>query len=114
MNRFAAFAIALAVTAVAPQAAAQPATPLDNLLRQDVRLAVVAERLLAANRDLCRRHMPLAGMVLHSRDQYRAEAAGNAFANGAIAVAAVLPGSPAAAAGIAAGDGVAAIDARRT
>ena len=98
--------------AFAQQVAAQ--TPLDNLLRQDVRLAIVAERLLAANRDLCRRQMPLTGLVLHSQDQYRGDTAGNAFANGPIAVAAIVPGSPAATAGIGAGDGVAAIGARRT
>jgi len=108
------FPLALACLALAQPAAAQPATPLDNLLRQDVRLATVAERLLSANNELCRLHMPLTGMVLHSRDQYRAEVAGSAFANGEIAVAAVLPGSAAATAGIAAGDGVAAIGERRT
>src|SRR5687767_15471667 len=105
--------LALAVVAFAQPVVAQTATPLDTLLRQDVRLAAVAERLLAANRELCRTHMPLTGMVLHSRDQYRPEVAGNAFANGTIAVAAVLPGSPAAAAGVAASDGIAAIGATR-
>jgi hypothetical protein len=83
------------------------------LLEQDVRLATIAERMLAANRDLCRQHMPLTGMVLHSQDQYRASIAGNAFANGRIAVSALVPGSAASAA-LALGDGIAAIDGTRT
>jgi Zn-dependent protease with chaperone function len=89
--------------------AAQSASPIDRLLAQDVRLATVAERLLGANRALCRQTMPLTGLVLHSRDQYRADVAGAAFANGAIAIAAVLPGSPAASAAVRPGDGVVAI-----
>jgi Zn-dependent protease with chaperone function len=93
---------------------AQPTSPIDRLMQQDVRLAAVAERLLGANRQLCRQEMPLIGMIWHSRDQYRAELAGNAFANGTIAVEAVLPGSAAAAAGVQAGDGIVAIGDRRT
>lgn len=98
----------------ATPAAAQDGDAIALLTRQDVRLAAVAERLQAANRALCRRLMPLTGLVLHSREQYRAEALGSAFANGLIAVAAVVPGSPAAAAGIVAGDGLAAIGGHRT
>jgi hypothetical protein len=64
--------------AFAQQLAAQPASPIDRLLAQDVRLAAVAERLLGANRALCRQMMPLTGLVLHSRDQYRADVAGTA------------------------------------
>jgi Zn-dependent protease with chaperone function len=52
--------------------------------------------------------MPLTGIVLHSRDQYGAAVAGNAFANGRIAVAAVVPGSKAAAV-VAPGDAITAI-----
>ena len=83
------------------------------LHEQDVRLATVAERMLAANRDLCRQHMPLTGMVLQSEDQYRASIAGNAFVNGRITIGALVPGSAASAA-LATGDGVAAIDGTRT
>ena len=88
---------------------AQQTSPVDRLVQQDVRLAAVADRLLAANRELCRQEMPLIGMVLHSRDQYRGDVAGDAFANGSIAVAGVLPGSPAASAAVQAGDAIAAI-----
>ncbi|HEY6816009.1 MAG TPA: M48 family metalloprotease [Croceibacterium sp.] len=83
------------------------------LLAQDVRLGTVAERLLGANRELCRQHMPLTGMILHSEDQYRSSIAGNAFVNGRIAIGALVPDSAAAAA-LATGDGIAAIGGRRT
>jgi predicted Zn-dependent protease len=53
-------------------------------------------------------------MILHSRDQYRARVAGEAFANGPIAVAGVVPGSPAAAAEVGPRDGIAAIGDRQT
>jgi hypothetical protein len=96
------------------QLSAQQTGPVARLNHQDVRLAAVAERLLAANRALCRQEMPLTGIVLHSRDQYRGSVAGDAFANGAVAVAGVVPGSPAAAAEIVAGDGIAAIADRPT
>lgn len=86
---------------------------MNALIEQDARLATVAERMLEANRDLCRQHMPLTGLVLHSQDQYGRSVAGNAFANGRIAVAAVVPGSPAAAV-LAPGDAIAAIGSTRT
>ena len=100
--------------AFAPQVGAQDSGGIDRLITQDARLAAIAERLLGANRALCRAEMPLTGLVLHSRDQYRAEIAGDAFVNGPIAVAAVLPGSPAASAGLAAGDALSAIGDRQT
>ena len=107
-------AVALAAMAFGQQVVAQQTNPVERLVQQDVRLATVAERLLAANRELCRQEMPLAGIVLHSRDQYRAEVAGAAFANGTIAVAAVVPGSAAAGAAVTPGDGIAAIGDRQT
>ena len=85
---------------------------MSALVLQDVRLATIAERLLAANRDLCRQHMPLTGLVLHSRDQYRPSVAGDAFENGRVAVAALVPGS-AASADVGPGDGLAAIGGAR-
>jgi hypothetical protein len=105
-------AFACAVMAFGQQVAAHSSDAMSALLVQDVRLATVAERLLAANRELCRQHMPLTGLVLHSRDQYRASVAGDAFANGRIAVGTLVPGSPASAQ-VSPGDGIAAIgDAR--
>jgi hypothetical protein len=101
--------IVLAAIAFAQQSFAQPTDPVAALAMQDARLAVVADRMLAANDRLCRQHMPVTGMVLHSSDQYRGGIAGRAFANGSIAVEAVVPGSAADRAGIEAGDGLAAI-----
>jgi len=107
-------ALALAVMAFGQQLSAQQPDPIGLLIEQDVRLAGIAERLLAANRVLCRQDMPLTGMVLHSRDQYRARLAREAFANGPVAVAGVVPGSPAAAAAVRPRDGIAAIGDRPT
>src|SRR5688572_8269888 len=107
MNSSIKFAIACACMAFAQQSAAQ-SSAMNALVEQDVRLATIAERVLAANRELCRQHMPLTGMVLHSRDQYGRAVAGDAFANGRIAVAAIVPGSPASTA-LAAGDAIAAV-----
>jgi len=114
MNSFARLALALAAMAFAQQVGAQTPTAVDRLIRQDVRLAGIAERLLEANRALCRLEMPLTGLVLHSQDQYRTGVAGEAFANGPIAVAAVVPGSAAAQAHIEPRDALAAIGDRRT
>jgi hypothetical protein len=106
--------LALAVLTFSPSIAAQAQGPMAALERQDLRLATVAERMLAANDSLCRQHMPLTGLILHSRDQYGASMAGDAFANGRVAVEAVVPGSAAERAGVVAGDGIVAIGAVRT
>lgn len=98
----------MAASAAGLPARAQGGDTLAMLLAQDVRLAAVGERLLKANVALCRQTMPIAGLILHSADQYREGVAGTAFADGAVAVAAVLPGSPAEGV-LAPGDGVATI-----
>lgn len=97
----------------AAAATAQSASAFDALVQQDLRLGAVADRLLTANSTLCRLHMPVTGMILHSQDQYRDGSEGDAFANGPVAIAALVPGSPASAA-LAPGDGLAAIGAART
>jgi len=109
MKRSFRLALVLAAMAFGQQSAAQQPAAIDRLLQQDLRLAAVAQRMLGANVHLCRQDMPLTGMVLHSRDQYRADLAEEAFANGAISVAAVVPGSPAAAAEVMGRDGLAAV-----
>lgn len=106
-------AFVIATMAFAQQVAAQPHAAMAELVEQDLRLATVAERLLGANSALCREHMPLTGIVLHSRDQYSSRIAGEAFANGSVAVAALVPGSPAAAT-LEPGDGIASIGEQRT
>jgi hypothetical protein len=65
--------------------------------------------MLHANRQLCTRLMPITGMVLHTSDQYGGEA-GEAFANGPVAIALIVPGSPAERAGLAPGDAISAIN----
>jgi hypothetical protein len=95
--------------AFAQQLSAQQPRPVDSLIAQDARLAGIAERVLGANRALCRHEMPLTGLVLHSQDQYRAAVAEGAFANGPIAVAVVVPGSPAALAAVRPRDGLVAV-----
>jgi hypothetical protein len=94
----------------APQDAA--AKPYRDLHTVDRRLAIVADRLTTANAALCRELQPATGMVLHAVDQYSADAPGvrAAFAFPApVAVEAVVPGGPAATAGILPDDGVVAI-----
>jgi hypothetical protein len=96
--------------AFAQQSLAKTAESVSALIAQDARLAAIAGQILGANAHLCRQHMPLTGMVLHSSDQYRNGLAGDAFANGSIAVEAVVPGSAADLAGIEPGDGLAEIE----
>lgn len=72
---------------------------------QDRRLLQVAERIMSANASLCRSLMPLSGMIYHSADQYP-HAPEGWFANGALAIAQVLPDTPAEAMGLRAGDGL--------
>ena len=114
MKRSLPLVLAMLTMALEQQVAAAPPAAVTDLLAQDARLARVAERLLAANAWLCRQTMPITGMVLHSRDQYPADAAQGLFANGAVEVALVLPDSPAELARLRPGDGLAAIGAIRT
>lgn len=96
--------IILGLLLLAQPAQAQITIPVDQLYRQDVRLAALAERMFAANDALCVSHMPLTGMILHSRDQYDAAEARMRFGDDLVAVALVLPGSAAQRAGVRAGD----------
>jgi hypothetical protein len=109
MKRSLGLAVMVSALTIASAAPAQAPDPLAPLVAQDLRLAAVSQRLMQANDALCRKHMPLAGIVLHTRDQYRSDP-GPAFANGPVAIEAVLPGSPAAAL-VQPGDGLVAIGA---
>ncbi len=86
---------------------------LEALRAQDARLATVAWRLVTANAALCRERQPGTGLVLHAIDQYPAGTASAAYAvfgfPTPVAVEWVVPGSPAARAGIVENEGVAAI-----
>lgn len=94
---------------VTPAAAAQTTDDWAHLERQDLRLAAIAERIQRANASLCRARMPLTGMIIHSVDQYGDGVANDRFANGRVAIASVLPQSPADHAGVQRDDGILAI-----
>lgn len=87
---------------------------LESLLALDVATAQIGYRIVTANAALCDRQMPASGLLLHGIEQYGGEyraAAAELFGLGAApGVAAVLPGSAAAEAGIRAGDAVLAIN----
>ena len=80
-----------------------------ELAAQDLRLAVIADRMMAANAALCTQTMPITGLTMHSADQYGDETARALFPSGPVAAALVLPGSPAERAGLRAGDTLVAI-----
>lgn len=107
MNRCTKLAILLAALSTGAPVLGADDDSVALLAAQDLRLAAISERLLTANQALCREHMPAAGFVIHTRDQYRTDP-GRAFANGPVAVAQVLPNSPAAGI-LQAGDGLVAI-----
>ncbi|WAT18302.1 M48 family metallopeptidase [Aurantiacibacter sp. MUD11] len=104
------FLIALLSFLFAVPAAAQDWQQLEQ---QDLRLARIAEHIMITNEALCRSTMPVTGMILHSMDQYSSGAAADRFANGELAIAAVLPGSAAELAGLERDDGILAINGRR-
>jgi hypothetical protein len=89
---------------------------LDGLRRADMTLDQVRYRLALANDDLCQKHGPLTGLMLQSSNDYDAgvQAAVRAYFHfeGATGVEGVVSGSPAAAAGIEAGDTLMAINGR--
>lgn len=112
MTALKALALAFSALVFGAPVAAQSQGGMDALVSQDMRLASLAERMMRANDALCRQHMPLTGLIIHTRDQYRSDP-GTAFVNGPVAVEAVLPGSPSAAE-VRSGDGLAAIGSVRT
>lgn len=84
------------------------------LRAQDLRLAGIGYRLVTANVPLCTHLVPVTGLQLHALGQYDATVrdAARRFFDFAtpVAVEGVVPGSPAAAAGLAAGDSILAVD----
>ncbi|KQT31975.1 peptidase M48 family protein [Sphingomonas sp. Leaf412] len=109
------FLTALALVAASPATAVSPDTaPYEGLRELDTRLARIAYRLVTANVALCREQQPVLGLTLHAIDQYPAAdatAVRQVFGFPApVAVELVVPGGPAAAAGVRADDGVTAID----
>lgn len=109
--------IALLLAAAAPVSPpVLDAASLEALRAIDLRLATIAHRLVTANAPLCRDQAPATGMVLHAINQYDPETqptARQVFGFTApISVEAVVPGSPAGAAGVAPNDGVLSIGER--
>ncbi|MBI0474363.1 PDZ domain-containing protein [Sphingomonas sp. MA1305] len=104
----------LAAVALAATPADDPAATFAALREVDGRMAAIAYRLTTANAALCRDRQPTPGWALHSIGQYdaplRAQAKVSFGFERPVAVEAVVPGGPAARAGIAPGDSLVAID----
>lgn len=106
----------LAIGSAAPVlASSQPLGRFERLRAQDLRVASVAYRLSTANAGLCRDVLaPQFGFALHSIAQYGPadrEAAARSFGLGpGVGIMAVVAGSPAAAAGLVAGDQLVAVN----
>ncbi|WP_093664180.1 M48 family metallopeptidase [Sphingomonas gellani] len=94
--------------AAAPPAADDPAATFSALAAVDTQLSTIGQRLVTANVALCDRHGPAPGWVLHALGQYEPglrDAARARFGfDGPVAIETLVPGSPAAVAGIVAGD----------
>lgn len=86
-------------------------TAYRQLVEQDLRLATIGYRLTSANVTFCRNKGANAGWIIHDIAQYpQKDIARAAFGfEQPVEVSAVVPGGPAAEAGIAAGDGFLAI-----
>lgn len=106
----------LLVAAPVPAPQADVRAALEVLRGYDARLAAIGWRLATANRALCRRLAPTPGWALHALGQYGPEARDAARASFGfalpVAVELVVPGSPAAAAGVTADDSLAAVAGR--
>lgn len=118
----------LGAAIIGPVSAMAPATPpaaespppkafFEALRAADLRLATIGYRLTSANVALCDRRQLQLGMPIHALNQYGTDARPNAMAvfgfETLIAVEAVVPGGPAARAGIAAGDSIVALGDRK-
>lgn len=108
----AAMAVPRAAVAAEPDAAAT----FDAIRQVDGRMATIAYRLTRANAGLCGSLAPTPGWALHSLGQYdpalRDQARKSFGFETPIAVEAVVAGSPAATAGIEAGDSIVSVDGR--
>ncbi len=111
----AAYALSVAAPASAAAAAAPQPSPYAVLAAQEARVAAIGFRLTTANARWCARQQPQFGWVWGDPRLYAPERRGEALAaygarNGDLPfVAAVAPSSPAAAAGLAVGQAIAAL-----
>jgi len=106
--------VAFITPAIAAAGGAHPTdSVLERLRAQDAAIGAVAYRLVTANVALCDEIMPATGAVLHARNQYAqsvADRVQQVFGFAApIAIAAIVPGSPADRAGLLSGDSVLAV-----
>lgn len=85
--------------------------PVEALGMLDARLARIAFPLITAGAPRCAAQMPGTGLVIHALDQYDAadRAALSRLFPAPVAIAAVVPGSPAELAGLRQGDGIVAV-----
>jgi hypothetical protein len=101
----------------AARAEDSPAATFAALQDVDGRMAAIAYRLTTANAALCRDLAPTPGWAIHAIDQYepplRDQARRSFGFETPIAVEAVVPGSPAATAGVRAGDSIVSVDGKR-
>ncbi|MGU3316633.1 M48 family metalloprotease [Sphingomonas sp. M6A6_1c] len=109
--------VLLGIWSPSPARAQDSAATFTALRAVDGRMAGIAYRLTTANAALCRETAPTPGWALHAIDQYDAplrDQARRSFGfETPIAVEAVVPGSPAAAAAVREGDSIVAIDGKR-
>ena len=98
-----------------PALAQDSAATFDALRAVDTRMASIAYRLTTANAALCRDLAPTPGWAIHAIGQYdpdtRAQARKSFGFDAPIAVEAVVPGSPAAAAGVRENDSILSVNA---
>lgn len=108
LSAFLAFCVAAAGAAPAAQQAALPAAAGSYLRAEDHRVAAIVYRLGVAGRRFCEEQLPLTGLLFHHLAEYEPRDRAGAIAryrlDRGIGVLSVIAGSPAAAAGIRAGD----------
>lgn len=109
-------AVMMLATPAMGTAADDTAATFDALRAVDARMAAIAYRLTTANAALCRDRAPTPGWAIHGIGQYdpalRDQARRTFGFEAPIAVEAVVPGSPAAKAGVQANDGIVSADGR--
>lgn len=108
--------LVLAVSGAPAQAEPTAASQLTAVQALDARAASVMFRLTSTNADKCPLQMPGTGLVLHTLEQYPAALQSDARAvfsfETSLAIAVVVPGSPADNAGLRTGDSIVAINGR--
>lgn len=110
--------VLFALTLLAGSAAAQPTSPAlyEAVRAADGRLAAIGHRLAVANAPLCDRLQPASGIVVHALAQYDAgerDAVRRVFGfETPVAVEALVPGGPAAQAGVQPGEALIAVEGR--